>query len=159
VKYPGDESLSTAATRIAVTNPRLEKFSLTFLPAVYPVPFTIPFIPIPLRARDSGTFSLTTDNHGLPVMLRAHERHRLFWPLGLGQSVSSRRYESDLRPAGSPSRRKSGKALLKSLVTENTAAGEELRMILFCMFLLGLAVWGFGTAASSSTRVGLISSP
>jgi hypothetical protein len=148
VKYPGDESLSVAANRIAITNPRIEKFTLTFLPAAYPIPFIIPYLPIPLRSRDSGKFSLTCDRHGLPLTLRAHERRRFIWPLGLGQSCTTKRYESDLRPAGSPHRRKYGKELLTALMIENTPAGEELRMILFCMFLLILAVWGLGTGNS-----------
>ncbi|KAF8893410.1 hypothetical protein BD779DRAFT_1669709 [Infundibulicybe gibba] len=38
VKYPGDETLASGATRIAKSNPQLEKFSLTFIPPAYPLP-------------------------------------------------------------------------------------------------------------------------
>ncbi|EEB99419.1 hypothetical protein MPER_00909, partial [Moniliophthora perniciosa FA553] len=51
--------------------------------------------------------------------------------MGLGCSYRTKRYISDLRPAGSPSRSKKGIKGLMSLLSENSAAGEELRMIAF----------------------------
>ncbi|KAF8828719.1 hypothetical protein HHX47_DHR3000084 [Lentinula edodes] len=36
VKYPGDDTVATGAARIAMTNPRIQHFSLTFLPPTYP---------------------------------------------------------------------------------------------------------------------------
>lgn len=145
VRYPGGESLSAGAERIALTNPRLEKFSLTFLPPTYPLPlpFAIPLLPFPLRMRDTGSFTLTCDKHGLPMTLRAFERRRLIWPLGLGYSSRTKRYVRDLRPAGAPGRRKPGLEGLLNLLLDNSSAGEELRMILFCAFLVCLALWGF----------------
>ncbi|KAK7045618.1 hypothetical protein VNI00_007451 [Paramarasmius palmivorus] len=145
VRYPGDENLASGAARIAMANPRLEKFTLTFLPMKYPIslPFSMSLFPFTLRTKASGHFTLTCDNHGLPLTLRAFERRRFVWPMGLGYSYRTRRYVSDLRPAGSPSRRKKGFKGLISLLSENSAAGEELRMIVFCAFLVCLAVWGF----------------
>ncbi|KAF9268714.1 hypothetical protein L218DRAFT_970004 [Marasmius fiardii PR-910] len=145
VRYPGDEDLASGAARIAMTNPRLEKFTLTFLPMKCPIsfPFYLSFIPMSLRTKASGSFTLTCDDHGLPVSLRAFERRRFVWPMGLGCSYQTKRYVSDLRPAGSPGRSKRGVKGLVSLLSENSAAGEELRMILFCGFLLCLAFWGF----------------
>ncbi|KAK1230486.1 hypothetical protein PQX77_006414 [Marasmius sp. AFHP31] len=145
VRYPGDENLASGAARIAMANPRLEKFTLTFLPMKCPIsfPFYVSFLPLSLRTKASGSFTLTCDNHGLPVTLTAFERRRFVWPMGLGYSYRTKRYISDLRPAGSPSRSKQGMKGLASLFTENSAAGEELRMMVFCGFLVCLAVWGF----------------
>lgn len=128
-----------------MSNPRLEKFSLTYLPPSYPLPlpFAIPLMAFPFRARDTGVFTLTCDQHGLPLTLSAVERTRLVWPLGLGNSFKVKRYVTDLRPAGSPGRRKSGIQGLMSLFMESSSAGEEMRMIVFCAFLMGLALWGF----------------
>ncbi|KAF5348690.1 hypothetical protein D9758_006866 [Tetrapyrgos nigripes] len=141
VKYPGDENLTTGAAKIALTNPHLEGFSLTFLPPSYPLslPFSFSFLPFPLLTKDMGRFTLTCDNHGLPLSLRAFERRRLIWPLGLGYSYRTKRYISDLRPVGSPHRNKPG---LLSLLSENSSAGEEIRMLLFCGLLVCLAFWG-----------------
>ncbi|KAG7091006.1 hypothetical protein E1B28_010071 [Marasmius oreades] len=145
VRYPGDEDLASGAAKIAMTNPRLEKFTLTFLPMKCPIsfPFYISFLPFSLRTKASGSFTLTCDDHGLPVSLRAFERRRFVWPMGLGCSYRTKRYISDLRPAGSPGRSRKGLKGLASLLSENSAAGEELRMIVFCGFLLCLALWGF----------------
>jgi len=124
-----------------MTNPHIEKFSLTFLPPAYPLslPFSLSFLPFPLRTKDTGQFTLTCDNHGLPLSLRAFERRRLMWPLGLGYSYRTKRYVSDLRPVGSPNRNKPG---FLSLLSENSSAGEEMRMLLFCGLLVCLAMWG-----------------
>ncbi|KAI3609467.1 hypothetical protein WG66_001240 [Moniliophthora roreri] len=145
VRYPGDENLAAGAARIAMANPRLENFTLTFLPMKYPIslPFSMSLFLFTLRTKASGSFTLTCDNHGLPLTLRAFERRRLVWPMGLGCSYRTKRYTSDLRPAGSPSRSKKGLKGFMSLLSENSAAGEELRMIAFCAFLVCLAVWGF----------------
>ncbi|KAJ3896175.1 hypothetical protein GG344DRAFT_72444 [Lentinula edodes] len=145
VKYPGDDTLATGAARIAMTNPRIQHFSLTFLPPTYPFGFPFPFLtflPFPYRSRDSGSFTLTCDKHGLPQTLRGFERRRLLWPFGLGQTYRMRRYINDLRPAGSPGRRQTGFQGIVELLFENSAAGEELRMLLFCGLLVFLAIWG-----------------
>ncbi|GLB45091.1 hypothetical protein LshimejAT787_1901690 [Lyophyllum shimeji] len=145
VKYPGDETLSAGAARIARANPRLTRFSLTFIPPAYPLPlpFSLPYLPFPFPARATGTFELTTDHHGLPLMLVGFEHFRRIWPWGLGVSSSSRRYVRDLRPLSAPGRRKTGWRALVGLVFERSAAGEEMRMMVFCGMLVGLAVWGF----------------
>ncbi|KAF8633661.1 hypothetical protein AX15_001310 [Amanita polypyramis BW_CC] len=145
VKYPGDETMSAGATRIAKCNPRLKKFSLTFIPPTYPlpIPLSIPYFPIPFRARATGSFTLACDNHGLPLSLSVRENCRLVWPWGLGVSSSTKKYVQDLRPLSSPSRRKRGIRGLLSLLFERSSAGEEMRMILFCGMLIWLSIWGF----------------
>ncbi|RDB16745.1 hypothetical protein Hypma_002417 [Hypsizygus marmoreus] len=142
VKYPGDETLSSGAARIAQSNPRLTHFTLTFIPPSYPLPlpFAFPsYIPFPLAARASGSFTLTTDRHGLPLALRARERVRVKWPWGLGVLRTERRYVRMLRPG----RRVGGWRGVLGLVCERSVAGEEMRMLVFCGMLVGLAVWGF----------------
>jgi len=146
VKYPGDENLAAGAARIALTNPRIQDFSLTFLPPIYPFGFPFPlisFLPFSMRSRDSGSFTLTCDRHGLPQTLRGFERRRLIWPFGLGQSYRTRSYNRDLRPAGSPGRSKEGMKGMLTLLSENSPAGEEMRMMALCGLLVFLAMWGF----------------
>jgi len=146
VKYPGDENLAAGAARIALTNPRIQDFSLTFLPPIYPFGFPFPlisFLPFSMRSRDSGSFTLTCDRHGLPQTLRGFERRRLIWPFGLGQSYRTRSYSRDLRPAGSPGRSKEGMKGMLTLLSENSPAGEEMRMMALCGLLVFLAMWGF----------------
>ena len=77
------------------------------------------------------------------MTLRAFEKRRLIWPLGLGSTVRTRRYVSDLRPAASPARRKTGFKATLSLINDGSTAGEEMRLLLFCTFLVCLACWGF----------------
>ncbi|KAG6850443.1 hypothetical protein H0H93_013315 [Arthromyces matolae] len=155
VKYPGDGSLSAGAARIARANPRLAKFSLTFIPPNYPLslPFSLPHPPFPLPARSTGSFELTTDRHGLPLSLLGLEQFRLVWPFGLGVSSSSRRYVRDLRPMSVQGRKKTGWRGLLGLLTEPSAAGEEMRMIVFCGLLVSLAMWGFSTQKPSHADV------
>lgn len=145
VKYPGDENLAAGAVRIALTNPRIKDFHLTFLPPVYPFGFPFPlisFMPFSIRTRSSGSYTLNCDKHGLPHTLRGIERRRLVWPFGLGQSYRTRSYTCDLRPAGSPGRSKEGMKGLLDLLSENSSAGEEMRMMVFCTLLVFLAMWG-----------------
>ncbi|KAF5385948.1 hypothetical protein D9615_002663 [Tricholomella constricta] len=155
VKYPGDEALSAGAARIAKANPRLTKFSLTFIPPAYPLPlpFSLPYLPIPFPTRASGSFELTCDHHGLPLSLIGFEHFRLTWPWGLGVSSRSRRYERDLRPLSAPGRRKSGWRSVLGLVFERSSAGEEMRMIIFCGLLVSLAVWGFASNRAKPEEV------
>ncbi|TRM69371.1 hypothetical protein BD626DRAFT_473844 [Schizophyllum amplum] len=135
VKSPGD-SLARSAAQIARVNPRLENFTLTFLPPMKPR-----YLPVGVPASATGRFTLVTDTHGLPLSLSAYEQQRVAWPMGLGVSRSSRKYVSDLRPAGTPGRR----AGLLALMTEKSAAGEEMRVIVFCTILVFLAGYGFAT--------------
>ncbi|KAF9568171.1 hypothetical protein CPC08DRAFT_679732 [Agrocybe pediades] len=154
VKYPGDETLSSGAARIARCNPRLHKFSLTFIPPVYPVPlpFSLPYrqfsFPFPVRA--TGIFDVTCDHHGLPLCMAATEHSRFVWPLGIGVTTRTRKYRKDLRPMGLPGMRRKGVRGLLNLLVERSSAGEELRMILFIGFLAFLA--GCGIALNDAGR-------
>ncbi|KAF8070018.1 hypothetical protein FPV67DRAFT_1485811 [Lyophyllum atratum] len=161
VKYPGDETLSAGAARIAKANPRLIKFSLTFIPPAYPLPlpFSLPYLPFPFPARATGSFRLTCDHHGLPVSLVGLEHFRRIWPCGLGVSSSSRQYVRDLRPLSAPGRRKTGWRAAVGLVFEHSSAGEEMRMIIFCGLLVSLAMWGFANRAGSGDVVKAVQRP
>lgn len=145
VKYPGEETLASGAARIAQSNPRLQKFSLAFLPPVYstPLPFSLSFPSFPFPSHESGSFEISCDQYGLPLNLTAHENRQRFWPWGLGVSTRTKKYVKDLRPLSSPGRRKQGVRGFMNLIFEKSSAGEEMRMIIFCGFLVCLAVWGF----------------
>ncbi|PFH53722.1 hypothetical protein AMATHDRAFT_137017 [Amanita thiersii Skay4041] len=153
VKYPGDETLSAGAARIAKINPRLKEFSLTFIPPTYPLtlPFSLPCLPIPFPARTTGSFKLTCDHHGLPLSLSVQEDLRLVWPWGLGVSTRTKKYIKDLRPLSCLARRKRGIKGLITLLFEKSSAGEEMRMILFCALLVFLSMWGFLVLGHRST--------
>ncbi|KAJ8696076.1 hypothetical protein PTI98_005974 [Pleurotus ostreatus] len=145
VKYPGDEDISAGAARIASTNPRLEKFTLTFVPPTHPLPlpFSFPLFRMLPPAEARGSYKLTCDHHGLPLSLAAHEHRSRVWPWGLGVSLSTKNYVRYLRPPGYPERARS----VLDLVFERSSAGEEMRMFLFCGMLLGLSIWGFLVSA------------
>ena len=96
------------------------------------------FLPFPARA--IGSFELSCDEHGLPLKLSAVEHLSFDWPWGFGVSSRSRKYIKDLRPHSG--RRKSGLLGILSLIFEQSSAGEEMRMILFCAFLAFLAACG-----------------
>ncbi|KAH9484904.1 hypothetical protein JR316_0001806 [Psilocybe cubensis] len=157
VKYPGDETLVSGATRIAQSNPRLQTFSLTFIPPVYPVPLPFSFalpnrtlIPFALPVRATGVFEVACDVHGLPLTLTGTEYCRFVWPLGLGVSTRTRKYSTDLRPMGYPGRhRKTGVLGVLSLLVEGSSAGEEIRVLVFCAFLTVLAAFGIAVNGSS----------
>lgn len=141
VKYPGDATLTSGATRIARNNPHLRHFSLAFIPPVYPVPlpFAFPYRPffLPFPTCAFGSFEVSCDEHGLPLRLFAVEHSKLSWPWGLGVSSRSRKYVKDLRPHAG--HMKSGFLGILSLIVEQSSAGEEMRMIFFCAFLAFLA--------------------
>ncbi|EKM74935.1 hypothetical protein AGABI1DRAFT_109723 [Agaricus bisporus var. burnettii JB137-S8] len=209
VKYPGDETLASGAVRIAQSNPRLQKFSVTFIPPLFPAPFpyawapdaplgnegtptylgagfgsvgsilvpiqpfsiSFSFLPLPKYVCIQGLFTLITDAHGLPLTLQATETSRVIWPWRLGETVRSKKYETELGPFG---RRRGGRGGfgrgvggfrgLVSLMFERSSAGEEVRMILFCTALLLLAAWGFavggrrgiGTGFHSGANIGIV---
>jgi len=158
VRYPGNETLASAATRIARTNPRLHKFSLTFIPQVYPIPlpFSISYLPFPFpfSARATGAFDVSYDEHGLPIRLSVVEHSEFIWPWGLGVSSRTRKYWKDLRPPSYPGRRKTGVKGFVNLIFEKSSAGEEMRMILFCVFLVALAACGIvANRTGSRSRV------
>ena len=158
VRYPGDTSLEVGAARIAMSNPRLARFSLTFMPPAYVLPFAGDAArlcaSLPFRARATGMFEVSLDEHGLPLALAAVERRRIVWPLGLGVSRRMRRYATDLRPLGDPRRRPPGLRGVAALAVERSAAGDEMRMILFCVFLALLAGCGIlANGAKEGVRV------
>jgi len=154
VKYPGDENISSGAVRIARSNPRLQCFTLTFVPPVYhvvPLPFPMLFSCLfPLKS--TGSFEITCDEYGLPFSLAGTEQVNFRWPFGWGVFTRTNRYTQDLRPPSYPGRRKKGLRGLVGLVVERSAAGEEMRMILFCAFLAFLAAIGI-SANGASKRV------
>jgi hypothetical protein len=154
VRYPGDETISSGASRIARASPRLETFKLTFLPARQPLPllFALPYLSILPPTRATGTYDLKCDVHGLPLSLTAREKHRVIWPWGFGMYNWSKRYSRDLRPTGYPGWKKDGENVLR-LVLDRSAAGEEVRMILVCVLLVCVAVWGVvGSGSASGQR-------
>ncbi|KAF9073588.1 hypothetical protein BDP27DRAFT_1318552 [Rhodocollybia butyracea] len=113
-----------------MTNPRIQDFSLSFLPSAYSFGFPLVTLPIQFQSRESGSFTTTCDRHGLPQSLRAFERRHLLWPFGLRESLRTREYTIDLRPMGSPSRGK----------PTNSSAGKEMRVMVSCAFLTFLGV-------------------
>lgn len=148
MRYPGDETLSSGAACIAKSNPRLRRFSLTFIPPVYPVslPFSFGFFrpfSVPFTERASGSFELRCDEHGLPLAINALEHSKLVWPWNLGVSFRTRKYVKDLRPPSLSNSSKEGIWGFLGLVFEKSSAGEEVRMMLFCSMLMCFAVWGF----------------
>ncbi|KIY53096.1 hypothetical protein FISHEDRAFT_33823 [Fistulina hepatica ATCC 64428] len=128
--------LVTGAACIARNNPQLHKFEISFLDngAAGDVPDDdFPFIRYPLNSRISGLFEISKDEHGLPSYLHVTE-HTRRWICN--QRYATRRYRLDLRPsAGSPGP--------LDLLLERSAAGEEIRMIAFCVILVVLALYGW----------------
>jgi len=147
VRYPGDETLASGAACIAKSNPRLHRFSLTFIPPVYPVslPFSFGFLRPILMAPDraTGSFELRCDEHGLPMNIAALEQSKVVWPWGMGVTFRTRKYVRDLRPPSIACGRKTGWRGFLGLVLEKSSAGEEVRMMLFCAMLVCFALWGF----------------
>jgi hypothetical protein len=148
VPSPGEVSLRTSGARLVRASPRLESFELVFLPRTPTSTFSLPAPTLPIsRSRSSqpqqhycpmraqALFSLSTDAHGLPLVLHIVERRaRLFWPV-----ESVRRSTIDMRPAGAPGTRRPP---LLALVLERSPAGEEARLLLFCAVLLSVVIWG-----------------
>lgn len=80
-------------------------------------------------------------------MLQATETLRVVWPWRLGETTRTKRYELELGPYGRH-RRGFGRGIggirgLIGLAFERNSAGEEVRMIFFCIALVVLAAWGF----------------
>jgi hypothetical protein len=122
VPSPGEAPLRICGTRLVRASPRLSSFELVFLERGG--------APLP-RARAS--FVLVADCHGLPLTLHVVERHkrRLFW---MGEAVS--RATLEMRPVGAQ------RTSLVALVVERSTAGEEARLLLLCVALLVVVVWG-----------------
>ena len=93
VRMAGEEPMHIGASRIALANPRLKTFSISFIPAHAGSDTPPP----PL---ERGTFELTCDAHGIPVSLAVTQRYTALWPwqrasagpgalgLGLGLGVA-----------------------------------------------------------------------
>jgi hypothetical protein len=158
VKLPTDESLHDSAVQLALVNPRLHYFTITFIPThTSQVPIPQPLASHPSSYIESGTYTLTTDEHGLPVSLAAVERRaamswgisRFLWLhiWGGRNPAIIRRYQVNLRPRSS----KSGLKGLGPLVMESSVAGEELRMLIGFVVLFCLAMWGFFVVGAEGT--------
>lgn len=205
---PGEEPMHIGASRIALANPRLQCFSVAFIPTHPSADAIVP----PL---ERGTFELACDTHGIPVCMRVAQWHTVPWlwpwpalwagagslPLppslpramgaGVGGGVAEwfaaiasalgvdtpllllesrartfgldggegadggaarksgrrarvRRWVCDLRPSGHPDVAQKG---LGALLVERSPAGEEARLMAFCLCLLVLTVWALVSKA------------
>ena len=94
----------------------------------------------------TGAYELTCDEHDLPFSLRGVERFSYQWPWGLGMSTRTKNFKLYLRPKSYTHGEKRHKSLM-SLAVERSAAGEEMRMLLFCTFLVLLASCGIWVKA------------
>ncbi|KAI0328658.1 hypothetical protein GY45DRAFT_1254523 [Cubamyces sp. BRFM 1775] len=145
VRTSGEEPMHVGAARIARANPRLRAFAITFIPP-HAIAAAGDAPPPPL---ERGAFELTCDAHGIPVCLHVAQWHAAPWPwpwLGAWSGASSlvpprgsvRRWVFDLRPSGHPDVQPKG---MGALLVERGPAGEEARLMLFCLCLLVLTVW------------------
>ncbi|KAI0032252.1 hypothetical protein K488DRAFT_50296 [Vararia minispora EC-137] len=132
VKARGEESLAACGSQLVFTNPRLANFKISFLSRES----TINERSNPPVVLQSAAFELTADKHGLPVSLRIVEHHQ---PLLRWRTAPRRVQVVGLRPVGYPGTH-SGSVL--SLVLSPTPAGQEMRMLCFCVALLTSAVVG-----------------
>lgn len=124
--------MQAGAVRIALSNPRLARFTIAFLPPNTPLRRGAP----PPRPVEQGRYQPVRDDHGIPVTLLATETWNRFGGLG---GRSTRRTAYDLRPSGHPD---AARKHWKHLLTERSPAGEEARLLVFSCWLLILAVWG-----------------
>ncbi|KAI0743506.1 hypothetical protein C8Q80DRAFT_1107692 [Daedaleopsis nitida] len=74
VRMPGEEPMHIGASRIALANPRLKLFSISFI-AAHSGSSDVPIPPL-----ERGTFNLTCDAHGIPVCLDVSQRYTTLWP-------------------------------------------------------------------------------
>ncbi|KAJ6587178.1 hypothetical protein DFH09DRAFT_1028390 [Mycena vulgaris] len=136
----GDLSLAAAGARIARANPRIRSFKLAFVPTSYPQALPRrPLYPFPRTKKASAAFALMCDPHGLPTTLRVRESNTTVWPWGLGAARRVKRYTLDLRPPGAPGRTTKGIGGVLGIMLESSAAGEEMRMFVFCSLLVCFA--------------------
>ncbi|KAJ7079081.1 hypothetical protein B0H15DRAFT_520463 [Mycena belliarum] len=136
----GDLTLAAAGTRIARANPRLRSFKLTFVPPSHPQALPRrPFFPFPRTQKASATFTLVCDAHGLPAALRVRETASTVWPWSFRPARHTECYTLDLRPPGAPGRMRPGFSGILDILFESSAAGEEMRMFVFCSFLVCFA--------------------
>jgi len=149
--YPPSVSFVWTPDTLVTTDPGLVHLGMGIgavaSASIQPFSVSLSFLPIPRFTCTSGAFSLLTDVHGLPSVLQATETSRVVWPWGLGETVRTKRYETELGPYGRH-RRRFGRGVggirgLIGLAFERSSAGEEVRMIFFCIALVVLAAWGF----------------
>ncbi|OCH92303.1 hypothetical protein OBBRIDRAFT_727011 [Obba rivulosa] len=138
VKVPGEEPMHAGAARIALANPRLAHFALAYIPpaaAAHPPP----------RALEAGRFELVCDAHGLPVALVVSEWRAALVRWTRGGRGWTRRWVCDLRPSGHPDVVRKGWG---ELLVEKGPAGEEVRLLAFCIVLASVALWGVAWRAA-----------
>ncbi|KAI0697254.1 hypothetical protein BC835DRAFT_1338772 [Cytidiella melzeri] len=142
VKVPGDETMQSGAVRIALSNPRLTRFTIAYIPAE-PIYRNRAFTrPEPIH---EGRFTLLCDGHGIPITLVACERWKRW---GWLHGRACRRDILELRPSGHPD------AIRKTwgqLLFERSPAGEEARLLVLSAWLLGLAGWGIARSVLGDT--------
>jgi hypothetical protein len=153
VKVPGEESIQAGAVRIALSNPRLTRFTIAFLQSSSSarrriLPYALPLTDSP-RVIEQGRYVPVRDTHGIPVSLIAFETWYRFGGLG---AKMSRRTVCDLRPSGHPDAARKG---WNELLFERSPAGEEARMLVLSCWLLILAMWGILRAVVT----GLVEAP
>ncbi|KAI8993089.1 hypothetical protein BD414DRAFT_412755 [Trametes punicea] len=139
VRMSGEEPMHVGASRIALANPRLKAFSIAFIP---PNPGAAPAEPPP-PPLECGAFELACDAHGIPVCLHVTQWSASPWPWAPaggrgGKGGRVRRWVYDLRPSGHPDVAPKG---FGALLVERSPAGEEARLMVFCVCLLLLTVW------------------
>lgn len=124
--------MQACATRIALSNPRLDRYTLTFLPANRAI--RRPYAPPRMLAQ--GRYIPVRDVHGIPITLLARESWYRFGGYG-AKMVRQATYE--LRQSGHPDAMRKGWG---QLLIDKSPAGEEARMLVFSGWLMILAVWG-----------------
>jgi hypothetical protein len=133
VKVPGDESMQAGAIRIAHSNPRLQHFTIAYIPQEPLYRDRVFIRPEPVQ---EGRFQLVCDNHGIPITLIARERWTRWGWFAL---PATRRSILELRPSGHPD---AAKKTWRQLLFDRTPAGEDARLLVLSAWLLGLAAWG-----------------
>ncbi|KAH7913459.1 hypothetical protein BJ138DRAFT_1146034 [Hygrophoropsis aurantiaca] len=169
VRAPKERSLAECAAHMARTNPRLEGFTITFVPGavrledtLLPTPFDLsdPYTSIMCAPHhpyiESGAYTLNMDHHGLPVSLVCVERRprlpiRILAGLGNPPSLMNS-LPLGFQPSGRSSNqikrytlplRPRRSPMKWGVVLERSAAGEEMRVLLVLMMLGGVAVVSF----------------
>ncbi|KDQ55840.1 hypothetical protein JAAARDRAFT_37263 [Jaapia argillacea MUCL 33604] len=143
VKVPGDESMTQGAARIALANPRLRRLMISYISRGVPLRRDLP---ARNQAYETGTYDIIRSPHNLPIALSVLQRTLIPWPLSLNLNSRSRpKYKRrslvhDLRPVGHPGLERKGWG---GLLVEKSQAGEEMRLLVLCVALVGFAVWGF----------------
>ncbi|EIW83192.1 hypothetical protein CONPUDRAFT_89162 [Coniophora puteana RWD-64-598 SS2] len=159
VRHNYEEPLLTCAINIARSNPRLSYININFIPPCVTLPLPLPtsFTHSPPETHlppdfvESGSYTLSTDEHGLPTALACVERRATLPLLGIDVSRTgwlaqvggrilaaprTRRFTVDLQP-------KKPWRGYGSLLVERSAAGEEVRLLTVLVSLASLSVWGY----------------